>query len=72
MKNGMQEVPKGDKWSETPLLPRKLLPAPERHLCLQTILKKAIKPNPLHPPTGPPVSRSPCIPYYAIFLFSSL
>jgi hypothetical protein len=56
---------------ETLLLPRKLLFAYERHLCPQAMQKLAIKSTP-HPGLGSLVSGSPCIPQYAIFLFSFL
>jgi hypothetical protein len=57
---------------ETPLLPRKPLSAPERHLCPQAMQKKGYKAQSPTWPTGPLVSESLCIPHYAVFLFSSL
>jgi hypothetical protein len=55
---------------ETPLLPRKPLSAPERHLHPQA-LQKGYKTQSPTRPTEPPVSGSPCIPHYAVFLFST-
>jgi hypothetical protein len=62
----MQEV------KEILLLPRKCLLASERHLCPQVKQKYAIKPTPHPDPQDHCVSRSPCIPQYAVFLFSYL
>jgi hypothetical protein len=46
VKDGLQEVPKCDKWSRRPfLLPRKPLSAPEDVSALRQ-WKKTIKPNP--------------------------
>jgi hypothetical protein len=59
LKDGLQEVPKGDKWSRRQFSFPGNFCAPGRHLCPQVILKKAIKPNPQPDPRdhgfpGPP------------------
>jgi hypothetical protein len=57
---------------ETLLLSRKCPSASERHLCPQAIHKeKSYKTHSPTWPMGPLVSGCPCIPHYAVFLFST-
>jgi hypothetical protein len=68
LKDGLQKVPKGDKWSRRHLsFPGNLCLHP-RGISVLRQRKKAIKTQSPTLPTGPPGSGSPCIPHYAVFL----
>jgi hypothetical protein len=72
LKDRQQEVPKGGKWLRRHLSFLGNFCLHLRDISALRQCKKSIKTQSPTWPTGPLVSRSPCIPHYAVFLFSSL